>query len=61
MYFIKRLLVLAGTCYAGLGLITINENVLLGIIVLLSGILSVLVGCLTAAFLSHIAEHKKNK
>jgi hypothetical protein len=57
----KKLLVLAGSCYAGLGLITINENVLLGIIVLLSGLLTVLVGCLTAAFLSHIADHKKNK
>ncbi len=61
IYCIKRLAVLAGTCYASLGLITINENILLGIIVLLSGLLTVLVGCLTAAFLSHLTEHKKEK
>jgi len=60
-YYLNKLLLLAGICDSVLGIITIGENILLGIIVLLSGILTVLIGCLTAAFLSHIAEHDKKK
>jgi hypothetical protein len=58
--FTNSLLILAGFTDAVLGTVSINENVLLGIIMLLSGILTVIIGCLTAAFLSHISAHKKN-
>jgi len=57
IYCINSLLILAGLCDVCLGVVASSENLLLGIVALLSGILTVLIGCLTAAFLSHLANH----
>jgi len=48
---------MAGLCDVCLGVVASSENLLLSIVALLSGILTVLIGCLTAAFLSHLANH----
>jgi len=58
IYCINSLLILAGLCDICLGTVAASENnILIGIVALLSGILTVLIGCLTAAFLSHLANH----
>jgi len=53
----NNLLLLSGICNSVLGFTAINENVLLGIIGILSGILTVLISCLLAAFIIHLANH----
>jgi predicted transporter len=57
IYCINSLLILAGLCDVCLGAVAASENILLSILAMLSGILTVLIGCLTAAFLSHLANH----
>lgn len=55
-----KLLFPAGLLNGLVAIATLNENVLIAIIGLISAVLTVIMGCMIAVMLEHIAKHKDN-